>query len=68
MSAEDKNQAVNRKLANEVHQQLSKRPIPPVEKKSKSGIQKLTLVMTFLMVLILVGSLVYAAVSGLGWM
>ncbi|CAK8054211.1 DUF4044 domain-containing protein [Eupransor demetentiae] len=68
MPTETNRPAVNKKLEEEVHKQLAKRPMPKMEQKEKTRMSRWTLFMSFLMVFIMVGAGVLAAVSGLGWM
>ncbi|CAH1854304.1 DUF4044 domain-containing protein [Convivina intestini] len=68
MATNTKKIKINKKLADEVTEQLDKRPIPKVQKKEKTKLHRLTLFMSFLMVFIMVGGVIYAAVSALGLM
>ncbi|WP_114674994.1 DUF4044 domain-containing protein, partial [Fructobacillus ficulneus] len=52
-------------LAEEVNRQLAKRPMPKIEKKKKSKFQVWTLVMSIFMVVVMAGSVIYAAISAL---
>lgn len=67
--ADDQNKRpVNAKLQAEIDTQLNQHRVPKIEKKSRTRIEKMILVMSWLMVILMVGSVVYAAVSALGWM
>ncbi|MBS9336217.1 DUF4044 domain-containing protein [Fructobacillus papyrifericola] len=58
-------QTVDQALEDEVNRQLSKRPMPTVEKKKKTRYQKWTLFMSLFMVIVMAGSVIYAAISAL---
>ncbi|MDD9138402.1 MULTISPECIES: DUF4044 domain-containing protein [Fructobacillus] len=57
--------AVDKALEEEVNRQLEKRPLPKVEKKKKTRYQKWTLFMSIFMVIVMAGSVIYAAISAI---
>lgn len=68
MADDQHKRPVNAKLQAEIDAQLNQYRVPKIEKKSRTRIEKMILVMSWLMVILMVGSVVYAAVSALGWM
>ncbi|MBS9337615.1 DUF4044 domain-containing protein [Fructobacillus parabroussonetiae] len=56
---------VDQALEDEVNRQLNKRPLPTVEKKKKTRYQKWTLFMSLFMVIVMAGSVIYAAISAI---
>ncbi|WP_158531851.1 DUF4044 domain-containing protein [Fructobacillus tropaeoli] len=61
-----KNTNVDTELQEEVIRQLDKRPIPKVEKKKKSKFQVWTWIMSIFMVVVMAGSVIYAAIAAIG--
>lgn len=61
-----KNANVDTELQEEVIRQLDKRPIPKVEKKKKSKFQVWTWIMSIFMVVVMAGSVIYAAIAAIG--
>lgn len=61
-----KNANVDTELQDEVIRQLNKRPIPKVEKKKKSKFQIWTWIMSIFMVIVMAGSVIYAAIAAIG--
>lgn len=61
-----KNTNVDTELQKEVIRQLDKRPIPKVEKKKKSKFQVWTWIMSIFMVVVMAGSVIYAAIAAIG--
>ncbi|WP_338343254.1 DUF4044 domain-containing protein [Fructobacillus evanidus] len=61
-----KNTNVDTELQEEVIRQLDKRPIPKVEKKKKSRFQIWTWIMSIFMVVVMAGSVIYAAIAAIG--
>lgn len=61
-----KNTNVDTELQEEVIRQLDKRPIPKVEKKKKSKFQVWTWIMSIFMVVVMAGSVIYAAITAIG--
>lgn len=57
--------AVDQALEDEVNRQLAKRPLPTFEKKKKTRYQKWTLFMSIFMVIVMAGSVIYAAITAI---
>ncbi|CAK1230644.1 DUF4044 domain-containing protein [Fructobacillus fructosus] len=56
---------VDQALEDEVNRQLAKKPLPKVEKKKKTRYQRWTLFMALFMVIVFVGTAIYAAISAI---
>ncbi|MBS9334495.1 DUF4044 domain-containing protein [Fructobacillus sp. M1-13] len=56
---------VDKALEDEVNRQLAKKPMPTFEKKKKTRYQKWTLFMSLFMVIVMAGSVIYAAISAI---
>ncbi|MBS9338433.1 DUF4044 domain-containing protein [Fructobacillus sp. M2-14] len=63
-SAQEKTD-VDQLLEDEVNRQLDKKPMPKFEKKKKTKYQKWTLGMSIFMVIVMAGSVIYAAISAI---
>ncbi|WP_252443175.1 DUF4044 domain-containing protein [Fructobacillus apis] len=59
------NANVDQILEDEVNRQLDKKPMPKFEKKKKTKYQKWTLGMSIFMVIVMAGSVIYAAISAI---
>lgn len=68
MSEEHPKQPVNAKLQAEIDAKLNQHHnrLPKAEKKSRTRLEKITLVMAWVMIILMVGSVVYASISALG--
>lgn len=68
MTDEQTPRPVNAKLQAEIDAKLDQHRVPKIERKSRTRIEKMTLVMSWVMVILMVGSVFYAAVNALGWL
>ncbi|GMA70440.1 hypothetical protein GCM10025879_16860 [Leuconostoc litchii] len=68
MTDEQQNRPVNPKLQAEIEAKLNQHKIPKVDKKPRTRLEKMTLVMSWFMVILMAGSVIYAAISALGWL
>ena len=68
MTDEQKLRPSNTKLQAEIDAKLAQHRMPKSKKKPRTRIEKMTLVMSWVMVVLMVGSVFYAAVSALGWL
>ncbi|WP_367300971.1 DUF4044 domain-containing protein [Leuconostoc carnosum] len=59
---------VNTKLQVEIDAKLNQRKVQKIEPKRRTRIEKMTLIMSWFMVILMVGGMFYAAVNALGWM
>jgi len=59
---------VNTKLQAEIDAKLNQRKVQKIEPKRRTRIEKMTLIMSWFMVILMVGGMFYAAVNALGWM
>lgn len=66
MTDEQTPRPVNAKLQAEIDAKLDQHRVPKIERKSRTRIEKMTLVMSWVMVILMVGSVFYAAVNALG--
>ncbi len=66
--AEKMNQSAgNAKLQAEIDAKLNQHRMPKYEQKARTRIEKMTLVMSWFMVVLMVGGIFYAAANALGW-
>ncbi|MEX0380398.1 DUF4044 domain-containing protein [Leuconostoc sp. MS02] len=68
MTDEQRTRPVNAKLQAEIDAKLNQHRIPKAVQKPRTRIEKMTLVMSWVMVVLMVGSVFYAAISALGWL
>lgn len=68
MIDEQTTRPVNAKLQAEIDAKLDQHRVPKIERKSRTRIEKMTLVMSWVMVILMVGSVFYAAINALGWL
>ncbi|MBZ6002536.1 DUF4044 domain-containing protein [Leuconostoc gelidum subsp. aenigmaticum] len=68
MTDEQNARPVNTKLQAEIDAKLNQHRVPKAVQKSRTRIEKMTLIMSWVMVLLMVGSVFYAAISALGWL
>lgn len=63
-----KKTSTNSKLQAEIDAKLNQHRMPKYEKKVRTHIEKMTLAMSWLMVILMVGGIIYAAINALGWL
>ncbi|AFS40709.1 MAG: DUF4044 domain-containing protein [Leuconostoc gelidum] len=68
MTDEQNARPVNVKLQAEIDAKLNQHRVPKAVQKPRTRIEKMTLIMSWVMVVLMVGSVFYAAISALGWL
>lgn len=68
MTNDSNSRPVNTKLQAEIDAKLNQRKVQKIEPKRRTRIEKMTLIMSWFMVILMVGGMFYAAVNALGWM
>lgn len=68
MTDEQNHRPVNTKLQTEIESKLNQHKVPKIDKKPRTRLEKMTLVMSWFMVILMAGSVIYAAISALGWL
>ncbi|MGX7052030.1 DUF4044 domain-containing protein [Leuconostoc palmae] len=63
-----KKTSTDSKLQAEIDAKLNQHRMPKYEKKVRTRIEKMTLAMSWLMVILMVGGIIYAAINALGWL
>lgn len=66
MTDEQNSRPVNAKLQAEIDAKLNQHRVPKSKPKSRTRIEKMTLIMSWVMIILLVGGVFYAAISSLG--
>ena len=68
MTDEQTPQPTNAKLQAEIDAKRNQHRMPKIERKSRTRIEKMTLVMAWLMIILMIGGVFYASINALGWL
>ena len=68
MTDEQTPRPTNAKLQAEIDAKLNRHRMPKIERKSRTRIEKMTLVMAWLMIILMIGGVFYASINALGWL
>ena len=68
MTDEQTPRPTNAKLQAEIDAKLNQHRMPKIERKSRTRIEKMTLVMAWLMIILMIGGVFYDSINALGWL